>query len=579
MKNKVYVEKGISRTNRCVKFKVFIEGEYFGYILKDKSDEISYSSYIKTKFDSEYVSRHTTFFSAKAKLIELYHQNYTDNEPKSDNYIKLLPEGSNKNFFPTPSFLAGKMYKLIDWKRVNTILEPSAGKGDLLKNINKTYEFISGYIGTNLDIDCIEIDKNLQYILTGEKYRVVFDDFLSFKTFKRYDLIIMNPPFDKGCKHLLKAISLQQNGGQICCLLNAETLRNPYSNNRKILLETLERYNAAIEYLPSMFKNSQRKSDVEIAIVYLNIENKADESEFFQRMEKAEEIKDDNYSVPKEMVIGDFLTDLICRYKIEVKSGLKFIREYKALSPYILSSKKEKQYNKPIIELKIRGDNSLNANDFLKSVRYKYWEYLLLHQKFTGKLTSELRGKYCSLVSDMQNYAFNMFNIEKILIKIHTEMIQGVEDTICKLFLKMTQEHTWYPECSKNKLHYDGWKTNKAHKVGNKVILPNYGMFDKWDNKLDIHAANSLLFDLEKSFNYLSGESDSSSYINRTLQSARNNGITKNIEFKYFFTTFYKKGTVHLKFKNTKLIDMLNIYAGKKENGYRLLMVRMHMKI
>ena len=56
---------------------------------------------------------------------------------------------------------------------------------------------------------------------------------MTFYTYKHYDLIIMNPPFDNGDKHLLKAIDLQKNGGAIICLLNAETLKNPYSKYKK----------------------------------------------------------------------------------------------------------------------------------------------------------------------------------------------------------------------------------------------------------------------------------------------------------------------------------------------------------
>ena len=35
----------------------------------------------------------------------------------------------------------------------------------------------------------------------------------------------MNPPFSNGDKHLLKALKMQEKGGAIICLLNAETIR------------------------------------------------------------------------------------------------------------------------------------------------------------------------------------------------------------------------------------------------------------------------------------------------------------------------------------------------------------------
>lgn len=53
----------------------------------------------------------------------------------------------------------------------------------------------------------------------------------------------MNPPFSNGEQHLLKALELQKSGGHIICLLNAETLNNPFTLARKELLRVLEEKN------------------------------------------------------------------------------------------------------------------------------------------------------------------------------------------------------------------------------------------------------------------------------------------------------------------------------------------------
>jgi len=41
----------------------------------------------------------------------------------------------NKDFYPTPNKLIRKMLSYIDFKRIRTVLEPSAGKGDLVEGI------------------------------------------------------------------------------------------------------------------------------------------------------------------------------------------------------------------------------------------------------------------------------------------------------------------------------------------------------------------------------------------------------------------------------------------------------------
>lgn len=139
-------------------------------------------------------------------------------------------------FYPTPKNLIEKMFSGLDFKKIKNILEPSAGKGDIVDELRKKEQLYSStYNKFSLDIDCIEIDQNLQYILKGKNYRVVHNDFLTYNTMKEYDLIIMNPIFSNGCKHLLKALEMQaRNGGMIVCLLNAETLKIHIAKNEKI---------------------------------------------------------------------------------------------------------------------------------------------------------------------------------------------------------------------------------------------------------------------------------------------------------------------------------------------------------
>ena len=45
--------------------------------------------------------------------------------------MKLLNAIENDEFYPTPALLVQKMIDGIDWKMVKTILEPSAGNGDI----------------------------------------------------------------------------------------------------------------------------------------------------------------------------------------------------------------------------------------------------------------------------------------------------------------------------------------------------------------------------------------------------------------------------------------------------------------
>lgn len=119
-------------------------------------------------------------------------------------------------FYPTPPNLIDKMLDSIDMNHINTVLEPSAGKGNLVRAVSDKMRHGRRYTGRDDYsgcVDCIEIDENLRHILKGYKYRVVHDDFLTYHSRKIYDLIIMNPPFSDGDKHLLRALDMQQQYG------------------------------------------------------------------------------------------------------------------------------------------------------------------------------------------------------------------------------------------------------------------------------------------------------------------------------------------------------------------------------
>ena len=118
----------------------------------------------------------------------------------------------DKNFYPTPSdviktmlapyFRESESYRFdgLDFQN-KTILEPSAGKGDILDYIKK---HSASYCKADA-IYCIEKHPDLQAILREKDFDVIGDDFLTFESPYSFDLIVKNPPFDQGSKQLLKA--------------------------------------------------------------------------------------------------------------------------------------------------------------------------------------------------------------------------------------------------------------------------------------------------------------------------------------------------------------------------------------
>lgn len=533
--------------------------------------------------------------------------------------LQIVENEQTSEFYPTPESVVLKMVEGIDFNSIKSILEPSAGKGDILRQIAKCEKIRYG--SRNLDVDCIELDANLRAILKynfseerknelwhrqreiedkkrwnrekGEYEKlsvkderelfeienesktffdngihIVHDDFLTYEPFKKYDLIIMNPPFSNGDKHLLKALQIQKNGGNIVCLLNAETIRNPYTETRKELVKKLNEYNATIEYISNGFLAAERKTGVEIALIKVAIEQVQEESEIYNRFKEAEKMEDFQTDTT-ELDVTDYIKSAVTHYKIEVKSGVELIRQYRALIPYMSVRFGDDTYDKkPILRLTDstdRGYDSVSVNDYLRCVRYKYWSALLSNDKFIGRLTTKLQGEYMDKVNKLADYDFSEFNIYTLSAEMNAQIKTGIEDEIMAMFDRLTEEHSYYPECSKNRHYYDGWATNKAHKIDKKVIIPCYGVFDGWDGLPRVYNAHKILKDIEKILNFLDGDMTADIDMQRVLDLYFRQGITKKIPFKFFNATFYKKGTVHLEFNCPELIERFNIYAAQNK--------------
>lgn len=505
------------------------------------------------------------------------------------NVLQLVENEQKSEFYPTPEKLVKKMLEGIDLDSIHTILEPSAGKGDILREIAK--EENSYRSRADFDVDCIEIDPNLREILkynfSSERRRqfdrfndaeyktffdkgihIVHDNFLTYTPFKQYDLIIMNPPFSNGDRHLLKALDMQKHGGKIVCLLNAETIRNPFTETRKELLRQLKKHPHTIEFVDNAFITAERKTGVEVALIKVEIERVQEESDIYNRMKEAERVEDFNPEVT-DIEVTDYIKAAVNMFRVEARAGLELIRQYRALVPYMYDSLSEdNEYKKPILRLTDstdRGYDSVSTNEYLKKVRLKYWRALLSNPKFIGKLTSKLQDEYRERVAKLSDYDFTEYNIYTLSIEMNAQIKTGIEEEIITMFDVLTQEHSWYPETQKNRHYYDGWATNKAHKIGKKVIIPCYGIFDAWDCKPRVYEAQKALADIERILNFLDGNMTADVDLVQTLETSFKQGVTKNVSLKYFNATFYKKGTVHLVFTCPELIERFNIYAAQQK--------------
>ena len=518
--------------------------------------------------------------------------------------FKQLPD----EFYPTPPELAAKMVNSVFIKRkIETILEPSAGKGDLIdflllakdylneggycraiydKDFSMPYEtVIDGVINRfvlpdfkkgkrsekyNEKVDCIEADSNLCAILRSKEYRVCNDDFLLWDDDKRYDLIIMNPPFSNGDEHLLKAISIaEKTGSKIICLLNAETIKNPYSNKRKLLVNTLEKYNAEIEFVQNAFSNAERKTDVEVAIIHVEIPAPFKEkSQIWEELEQSNvEINEPEFS--NEIVSADDpLRMAVKLYKQELQAGKKLIEEYIALKPYLTSTFENEEtpsYMRGCLLTLSSGKNGLDWNEYLYSLRYKYWYQLLHNPAFMNNLTSNLREEYYSMISKFAHKDFSLKNIYDVKMDIISRTVKGIEDKIVSTFESLSYQYSM--DAAGNVHYFNGWKSNSAFKINKKVVIPYVAAWE-WGRLEYYHYSDRSVYkkldDLEKCLAFLQiGDSE---YVydidlSHQLKVYQEQQITRKMQFRYFEVDVFKKGTMHIKFRDLDLLKRFNIYG------------------
>lgn len=511
-------------------------------------------------------------------------------------------------FYPTPPELAAKMisHEFIK-EKFETILEPSAGKGDLIdflllakdylneggycraiydKDFSMPYEtVIDGVINRfvlpdfkkgkrskkyNEKVDCVETDTNLCAILKDKGYRVCNDDFLLYNDDKHYDLIVMNPPFSNGDEHLLKAIEIaEKTGGKIICLLNAETIKNPYSNKRKLLVNTLEKYNAEIEYVQDAFKNAERKTGVEVAIVRVEIPAPFKEKSKIWEEIESNDIEIDEPEFSNEIVSADDpLRMAVKLYKQELQAGKRLIEEYLALKPYLtltFENEETPSYMRGCLLTLSSGKNGLDWNEYLYSLRYKYWHQLLHNPSFIKNLTSNLREEYYSMISEFANKDFSLKNIYAVKMDIISRTAKGIEEKIVSMFDQLSYENSM--EAAGNVHYFNGWKSNSAFKINKKVVIPYVAAYS-W-GRIDFYHYSDrnvykILDDLEKCLAFLQiGESE---YIydidlNNQLKVYQEQQVTRKMQFRYFDVDVFKKGTMHIKFRDMELLKRFNIYG------------------
>ena len=464
-----------------------------------------------------------------------------------------------EQYYPTPEALAERLVKLI---RIGEppVLEPSAGTGALANAFAKQHQYSR--------IHCVEINPERAATLKGLDYPVIWDDWMTFDSLIPYRTIIMNPPFAEGAKHLLKALRLCAPDGEIACLLNAETIKNPCTNERKALMAELEEQEKCeITFVESAFTEAEHPTGVEVALIYVKKRSADATCSTLNHFKKwiADERAMAGYEDMALTRYGD-VYQLLDTYQAEVRSALRLYDEIRGYNKLCLQS--EPHYSSDdVFDIKVNtvGGHGVNRADIVRKITYKYWKHLLYSKELDHLLTSEVQKDYAHKLVEMAEFEFNERNILQLKQDLCENLMQNLDRAILKVWDEFTSRYS-FTDYSQNIHYYNGWKTNQAFRVNKKVIIPLYA-FDRWDGRFEPrYSVARELADIEKAMSYLDCGRTSGSDMCQRLHVAEQQGQNRGIDTKFFTVTCYKKGTCHLVFKDMELLKKFNLYCGRKKN-------------
>jgi len=488
---------------------------------------------------------------------------------------------NNETFYPTPKPLIDRMLAKIQG-RPQTILEPSAGARTIIKRM-KDYRIEEEHCDRRYPyrpfesclFSAIEVDPKLQAILEKQQPTVTLidTDFLQYSGRDHFDLIIANPPFDQGDLHLLKAIDVMYRG-EIIFLLNAETIRNPYTNTRKELAKRLNELNAEVEFIQDAFLDAERKTSVEVALVYIKIERNIEE-DLFAGISDEEQECSSTAKQDWEVATKHHIRDLVAAYNRTIDIGTETIvayyKNYNKIGKYLGLNCEAK----PRLFGKRDDLTSLlqsKVNDFIQSVRVDYWRQALELKEIRSRMTTDKAKEFESQLQKRQKMDFTENNIRQFILNLINGYKDMLTDAVVKIFDKFTIDHCYSDGVVEENIHYfNGWKTNDAFKVNKKIIIPiGYQRTDgdgpftyctsgyRW--KADPWRIGEVTRDIEIVMSYFSADINYVPIVD-AVAAALGRQQSKNIDSTFFTITCYKKGTMHLTFKDEDLLRRFNVVA------------------
>lgn len=448
----------------------------------------------------------------------------------------------HNEFYPTPKEVLYMMQ--LDCKD-KVILEPHAGKGNIVDFCKEN--------GAK-EVLTYEINKDLQEIVK-RKSTLLGSDFFECKPeqISHIDAIYMNPPFSNADRHILHAWEIAPEGCEIVSLCNYTTITQPYGR-----LKVLIRDNGITENLGDCFRQAERTTGVEVGLIRLfkPVASKEFEFEGFFMDEDEEEEQNNGIMQYNEV------RALVNRYVGTMKAFDKMKDELDNLNLLISG------IGMSNVTLEISQEKMVTTKEqFSKIIQKRSWHHIFNKMNMEKYVTSGVMKDINKFVETQENVPFTMKNIYKML-----EIIVGTrEHTFNRALEEAVDNFTKHTH--ENRFGVEGWKTNSGYMLNKKFICEGIVETSWGGGSLQVRYSSyngNKIDDLVKVLCNITGKNYNDIGTLYRFNFNRNNH-EKNFEimpnewyeFGFFDVKFFKKGTMHLKFKNIDDWYRLNQAYGK----------------
>jgi len=446
-------------------------------------------------------------------------------------------------FYATPPDAARRAFQGIDLKGVRNVLDPSCGTGAFLSELPIHQGSFYGY---EIDPDRYNAAKGRDY---GSRITMTMlgEDFLhqSEGIAPIIDLVTMNPPFNKGPEHFLRAYDLMMSQPQestIVCLLNKASIDNPAGPSKRRMLQVIEQHGGTVEGFGQCFKGVR----AQVACIRITVPGRTMDRDWSGAIDwdQWETLKDGNAStdlVPYTQGVdmpADELLLMVDAYNAAIKVHADHVRLYGELDRLASICTGKQDY---LVDYSSRG-RGLNANFHQWRMEFTKTTWLNLLDRCTrGEMMStSVRNDIVERFTEGHaGLAFSLKNIKNLF-----QVLMGIRPVIIQDTIKQVFEFiTWHSGGQGDYRH------NRRFKMAPKFIiscaLERFGTYRiHWQKRDAINAIDKMLCLLSGNrFNEIKT-------IEQTVTKAINDGFptggkhAQGVDTEFFKVVWYENGNL-----------------------------------